>query len=266
MAQSGSWFDSKPGKRFMAMTYGLGASVVIMGALFKLMHWPGAGGMLTAGLGTEAFIFAITAFLPIHDDPDWTLVYPELAGSGDPKKKKEQGNEIDRLNKMLSDAKIKQDTINRLGDGMKSLSQSVEGLKVANDATVATQNYTKKVQEATGNLDGLNKSYVVATKSISTLGDSQKISKDFYETMQNVTGKLTQLNSVYELELKESNEHSKALGDYHKSMSSLINNITATEQGAAQMKTEVTKLSKNLASLNNVYGSMLNAMAASKPA
>jgi gliding motility-associated protein GldL len=265
MAKSGNWFESKTGKRFLAMMYGLGAAVVIMGALFKLMHWPFAGAMLTAGLSTEAVIFAIGAFLPIHDDPDWTLVYPELAGSA-PGKKKESGNEVDRLNKMLADAKIKQDTINRLGDGMKSLSQSVEGLKVANDATVATQAYTKKVTEATGSLDNLNKSYAVAAKSISTLGDSQKVSKDFYETMQNVTSKLTQLNSVYELELKESHEHSKALGDYHKSMGALITNITSTEKSAEQMKNEVSKLAKNMASLNNVYGTMLSAMAQSKPA
>jgi len=266
MAKSGNWFESKTGKRFLALMYGLGAAVVIMGALFKLMHWPFAGAMLTAGLSTEAVIFAIGAFLPIHDDPDWTLVYPELAGSGDPKKKQESGNEVERLNKMLSEAKIKQETINNLGSGLTSLSKSVEGLKVANDATVATQNYTKKVEEATGNLDNLNKSYAVAAKSISTLGDSQKVSKDFYDTMQGVTSKLTQLNSVYELELKESNAHSKAIGDYHKSMSALINNITATQQSAEQMKTEVSKLAKNMASLNNVYGTMLSAMAQSKPA
>jgi len=265
MAKSGNWFESKTGKRFLALMYGLGAAVVIMGALFKLMHWPFAGAMLTAGLSTEAVIFAIGAFLPIHDDPDWTLVYPELAGSAQGKKK-ESGNEVERLNKMLADAKIKQDTINRLGDGMKSLSQSVEGLKVANDATVATQAYTKKVNEATGSLDNLNKSYAVAAKSISTLGDSQKVSKDFYDTMQNVTSKLTQLNSVYELELKESNEHAKALGDYHKSMGALITNITSTEKSAEQMKNEVSKLAKNMASLNNVYGTMLSAMAQSKPA
>jgi len=266
MANSGNWFESKTGKRFLAMMYGLGAAVVIMGALFKLMHWPFAGAMLTAGLSTEAVIFGIGAFLPIHDDPDWTLVYPELANSGAQGKKKESGNEVDRLNKMLAEAKIKQDTINNLGTGLKSLSQSVEGLKVANDATVATQNYTKKVTEATGSLDNLNKSYAVAAKSISTLGDSQKVSKDFYETMQNVTSKLTQLNSVYELELKESSAHSKAVGDYHKSMSGLINNITSTQQSAEQMKTEVAKLAKNMASLNNVYGTMLSAMAQSKPA
>lgn len=263
MAKSGNWFESKTGKRSLALMYGLGAAIVILGALFKLQHWPGAGLMLTLGLSTEAVIFAVGAFLPIHDDPDWTLVYPELAGSGD-SKKKGKGDEVARLNDMLEKAKLKQETFTRLGEGMQSLNKSVEGLKVANDATVATQAYTKKVQDATGNLDNLNKSYAVAAKSISTLGDSQKVSNEFYNTMKNVTSKLTQLNSVYELELKESNDHSKALGDYHKSMSSLITNITATEQGAAQMKNEVTKLAKNLASLNSVYGNMLNAMAQSK--
>lgn len=265
MAKSGSWFETSVGKRSLAIMYGVGAAVVILGALFKLMHWPGAGAMLTAGLLTEAVIFFIGAFLPIHDDPDWTLVYPELAGA-DPKKKKESGNEIDRLNKMLADAKIKQETLNTLGSGMQSLSKSVEGLKVANDATIATNEYTKKVKEATSNLDGLNSGYVAAAKSISTLGDSSKVSKEFYDTMKNVTTKLSQLNSVYDLELKESNAHSKALGDYHKSMTSLITNITATEKGTAVLKDEVSKLGKNLSSLNNVYGTMLSAMATSKPA
>lgn len=260
MAKSGSWFDTKPGKRFMAMTYGLGASVVILGALFKLMHWPGAGAMLTAGLGTEAFIFAITAFLPIHDDPDWTLVYPELAGSGDPKKKKEKGDEVERLNKMLQQANIKQETIDKLGKGMQSLSTSVDGLKVAADATKVTSNYTEKVKEVTTSLDGLNKSYAAAAKSVSTLGDGQKISKDFYETMQNVTGKLSQLNSVYELELKESTEHSKAIGNYHNAMGALLNNLTATKDNSEKLKNEVSRLSKNLESLNQVYGGMLSAM------
>lgn len=260
MANSGSWFDTKQGKRFMQMTYGLGAAVVIMGALFKLQHWPGANIALIAGLGTEVIIFALTSFMPIHDEPDWTLVYPELADSGDARKKKERGDEVDRLNKMLQQANIKQDTINKLGEGMKSLSSSVDGLKVAADATKATTNFTSKVNEVTGSLDGLNKSYAAAAKSVSSLGDGQKVSKEFYDTMQNVTSKLSQLNSVYELELKESNEHSKALGDYHSSMSSLLNNLAATKDNSEKLKNEVARLSQNLASLNGVYGGMLSAM------
>ena len=73
----------KPGtkawKNFMSKLYGIGAAVVIVGALFKIQHWPGAGPMLTVGLATEALIFIFSAFEPIHDEYDWSLVYPELA-------------------------------------------------------------------------------------------------------------------------------------------------------------------------------------------
>ena len=73
-------FESKQGKKLLAMAYGLGAAIVILGALFKIMHWKGADIMLIAGMGTEVFIFAISAFEPVHEELDWTLVYPELAG------------------------------------------------------------------------------------------------------------------------------------------------------------------------------------------
>jgi gliding motility-associated protein GldL len=74
-------------KKVMGFLYGMGAAVVIVGALFKLMHWPGAGPMLVIGLLTEAAIFALSAFEPVEKDLDWSLVYPELAG-GEPSAKK----------------------------------------------------------------------------------------------------------------------------------------------------------------------------------
>ena len=70
---------SKGWKKFMAKLYGIGAAVVIVGAIFKIMHWPGAGPMLVAGLGTEAVIFFFSAFEPITRRSKWELVYPELA-------------------------------------------------------------------------------------------------------------------------------------------------------------------------------------------
>ena len=82
-----NFFESKLGKNIMAKAYGLGAAVVIIGALFKIMHWPGANEMLIIGMGTEAIIFCISAFEPIHEEWDWSLVHPELAGmEGDDKK------------------------------------------------------------------------------------------------------------------------------------------------------------------------------------
>ena len=70
----------KKWKSFMAKLYGFGAAIVIVGAMFKIMHWPGAGPMLVVGLSTEAVIFFFSAFEPPHEEVDWSLVYPELAG------------------------------------------------------------------------------------------------------------------------------------------------------------------------------------------
>ena len=105
--------QSKGYKRFMAMAYGLGAAVVILGALFKLMHWPGAGPMLIIGLGAEAIIFALSAFEPLGEDLDWSLVYPELAGGQTMGGKKSQevkgeaqGMLSQKLDDMLKDAKL----------------------------------------------------------------------------------------------------------------------------------------------------------------
>ena len=107
-----NFLASKKGKRLMGMVYGLGAAVVIVGALFKILHWPGANEMLTVGLLTEAVIFAISAFEKPHEDPDWSLVYPELAG-GEAKARKvktedatdAQGLLSQKLDAMLKEAK-----------------------------------------------------------------------------------------------------------------------------------------------------------------
>ncbi len=65
-------------KNFMHKLYSWGAAIVLVGALFKITHWPGATVMLTIGLLTEAVIFFFSGIEPPHEEIDWTLVYPEL--------------------------------------------------------------------------------------------------------------------------------------------------------------------------------------------
>src|SRR5688572_8580924 len=101
-----SFFESKTGKKTMGMAYGLGASVVIIGALFKILHLKGADFMLIIGMGVEALIFAISAFEPIHQEVDWTLVYPELAGMDTEEEEKDKGTISQQLDKMLMEAKV----------------------------------------------------------------------------------------------------------------------------------------------------------------
>ncbi len=123
------FLQSEKGKVVMNFVYGFGAAIVILGAMFKIMHWPGASVMIVGGLTTEAIIFAISAFEPPHHELDWTLVYPELAmhagegddhsGSGDHKSKKGGDGLSQELDKMLEEAKIGPELIESLGSGMR---------------------------------------------------------------------------------------------------------------------------------------------------
>src|SRR6187402_3254525 len=122
-------FDDLLNHVIMPKVYGIGAAIVIVGALFKIQHWPGAGPMLIVGLGTEAIIFLISAFQPVHRDPDWARVYPELADDfqGAAKKIENKSGEsaTKKLDQMFSDAKVEPALIDSLGKGMRSLTETV---------------------------------------------------------------------------------------------------------------------------------------------
>jgi DNA repair ATPase RecN len=211
-------------KKGMAKVYGIGAAVVILGALFKIKHWPGADPMLIVGMGTEVLIFFISAFEPLHKEIDWSLVYPELAGIEDPNKKnsKAKGTISQQLDKMLEEAKVGPDLINSLGNGLKSLSDNVNNLKDLSSAAVATEEYTKNVNQASNSVQGLN--------------------------------------SVYELEIAESNNHLKSINEFVGNLSKVVTALGDTREQAESFKGEIGKLSSNLQALNSVYGNMLAAM------
>eukprot|EP00389_Voromonas_pontica_P004688 GDKH01006975.1.p1 GENE.GDKH01006975.1~~GDKH01006975.1.p1 ORF type:complete len:226 (+),score=30.45 GDKH01006975.1:24-680(+) len=212
---SKNFFESKTGKNVMAKMYGIGAAVVIVGALFKIQHWPGADLMLIAGLGTEALIFLVSAFEPPHQEPDWTLVYPELAGmepsEASRKETKDQGSISQQLDKMLEEAKVSPDLIGSLGTGLKSLSDNVSSMANLTNASVATSEYTDNVQKASKSLEEVNSSYHRAADAMNTLASVSQGTKDYQDQVEHITA-------------------------------------------------EMNRLTKNLSSLNTVYGSMLTAM------
>ena len=135
------FFQTKAGQNFMAKLYGIGASVVILGAMFKILHWPGADIMLTVGLTTEAVIFFISAFEKPHVDYDWSLVYPELAGMDD------DGNKspVRELDNMLEKAKVDGDIIQSLGDGLRKVNQAANGIGSVVDIADSTKKYSDQV-------------------------------------------------------------------------------------------------------------------------
>ena len=202
-------FETKKGKKMMGMLYGWGASLVIVGALFKIMHWPGAGLMLTVGLLTEAVIFAFSAFEPPHMEIDWSLVYPELAGmSGEMDLLAEEESEDDKgtiteqLDTMLEDAKIGPELIESLGVGLKSMATNAENMSDLSSAASSTADYASSMQNATTEVNKLSDSYVRASEALNQVVIGEEEGVAYADNFRSVTKNLSALNSVYELQLQ----------------------------------------------------------------
>tara|TARA_B110000908_G_scaffold22361_1_gene25327 strand:- start:676 stop:1479 length:804 start_codon:yes stop_codon:yes gene_type:complete len=263
---------SKAWKNFMAKLYGIGAAIVIMGALFKIMHWPFAGPMLVVGLSTEAVIFFFSAFEPIHEDPNWELVYPELAlGHSDdldhdnlPAGGRGGNSVTDQLDKMLEEAKIDGELLERLGDGMRHLGENAAQLKGVTSAVAATDSYVDSLQAASDKVSSLSEAYERASVSISGMTSSQAEGDSFGEQMQKVSKNLSALNNVYELQLKGSSAHLEATEKFQVQVTDMMGNLAASAEDTRLYKENMSMLSKNLTDLNSVYGNMLKAMTITK--
>jgi gliding motility-associated protein GldL len=245
----------------MPLIYGLGASVVIVGAMFKIMHWKGADVMLIVGLSTEALIFAFSAFQPVHKDPQWERVYPQLADDYYDDGGEATGTSVSKkLDEMLSDANIDQAVINKLGTGLNSLSQSVSQMGTLSNAAVATNEYAENVKAASKSITEVNKSYAKTVEAVGEMANATSDAKEYHVQVQSITKNLGALNAVYEMELQDANNHLRAMNKFYSNLSSAMENMSEASQQTQQFKDELSKLGKNLASLNNVYGNMLTAM------
>jgi gliding motility-associated protein GldL len=252
----------------MPKVYGLGAAVVIIGALFKIMHWEGADIMLIVGLGTEAVIFALSAFQPQPHEPDWAKVYPQLsdeyAGEGlvpaTATHASSDSSLTRKLDDMMRDADITPDTINNLGLGLNRLSETAAQMADLSQATAATQDYTLTVRAATDQLDNMNKAYATTAEALSHMAGSTVDAKEYHNQIQGMTKNLGALNAVYEMELQDANNHVKAMNKFYGNLSMAMENLTDASKDTEQFKEEVSRLTQNLHSLNTVYGNMLSAM------
>ncbi|MCW3083628.1 MAG: hypothetical protein JWP12_994 [Bacteroidetes bacterium] len=257
----------KKWKSFMAKLYGFGAAIVIVGAMFKIMHWPGAGPMLVVGLSTEAVIFFFSAFEPPHEEVDWSLVYPELAGMHGEEGEKEhdkieedKGTITEQLDNMLEDAKIGPELIASLGEGMRSLSDQAGKLSNITDASVATNEYVSSVQSASKNVATLSGAYSKAAESLMGLAVTNDDSASLGEQIVKVSKNLSALNASYELQLQGSNDHLKATSKFYEGLSDLMKNLNDSVDDTKKYKEQIGQLSNNLESLNTIYGNMLTAM------
>ena len=198
-------------KKAMNFAYGMGAAVVIVGALFKITHFelgPLTGNvMLTIGLVTEALIFGLSAFEPVDNELDWSLVYPELAG-GEAKAKAKKENPEDaqgllsqKLDAMLKEAKIDGALMASLGDSIKNFEGAAKAISPTVDAVASTKKYSEEMTKAAGQLEALNGLYQVQLQSAER---NAKINDEVAENnlklkdqMQSLTSNLSTLNNVY---------------------------------------------------------------------
>lgn len=249
----------KAWKQFMAKLYGIGAAIVIIGALFKIQHWPFAGEMLTVGLGTEALIFFFSAFEPVHEEIDWSLVYPELR-SGEPAQdnlsRGDDGSITEQLDNMLEEAKIEPELIASLGEGLRTLSSQATKLSDITDASVATNEYTDSLKGATEKVGKLGDTYAQASEALTGLTEGQAEGASTGEHLKRMTSNLEALNGMYETQMKELQTST----EIYSGITELMQNLSDSVEDTKRYKENIAELAKNLSSLNTVYGNMLSAM------
>lgn len=271
-------------KKFMGYVYGFGAAVAILGALFKILHLPGASVMLICGLGVEAIIFALSSFEPPHETPQWDNVFPELIGLEGPLTKMSEGASTgkkggnaggDSLSALVANGAIDQSTVSKLAEGVKKLASTTSELSDLSGASVATESYLKNVKTAA---DQLNK-FSAAQSSVTEAGNK------FAATMEQEGGKFassfSKLNTAFATQAEQSSKlgsnisavteaYGKQLDglknqlESSKSMtsglSSISQEIAASVEGVKEYRQQLASLSKTVGELNNIYGNMLSAI------
>lgn len=265
-------------KKFMGYVYGFGASVAIIGALFKILHLPGASIMLIAGLGVEAIIFALSSFEPPHETPDWSLVYPELAGLEpiDKPAKSNGGNGSgDTISGLVSAGAIDQKTIDQLATGVKNLANTTSQMSDLADASVATKSYLNNVKNAADSLNQFsaaqnsvseagNKLAAKINEEGNKFGDSFNKLNSAFATQAEQSAKLgsnmTAVTEAYQQQLKGINSQLESTKNMASGLSSISAELAASVEGVKEYRQQIASLSKTVGELNNIYGNMLSAI------
>ncbi len=198
--------QSRNTKKMFNYAYGIGASIVILGALFKIQHWPGGGLMLSIGMIVEALVFFLSAFESIEEDLDWSLVYPELSGGNMRDKDKKQAREAQsllsqKLDEMLKEAKLDAGLLESLGDSIQNFKGAAENIAPAVDSIAATNKYSEQLSMAAAQMESLNSLYKVQLESTSRQAEVNEQVADnankLKEQMESLTENLSNLNGVY---------------------------------------------------------------------
>ena len=229
----------------------VGAAVVIFGAWAKILHLSFADLMLTIGLLTEAGIFLVYGYLAtqgygLHAAPEVAVAKgtPALAS----------------LDKMMQDAEITPSSLRSLSDNFQRLNTTVGGIKDVGDVVSATGELSSKTKEAAAVMSSMKDAYQQATASVASFNTAAESTKQFHIQVETMTKNLGSLNTIYELELQDSNNHLKALNKFYGNLVQASDAMQGSVEDAKAAHNQISALAKNLSSLNNIYGNMINAM------
>lgn len=228
----------------------VGAAVVIFGAWAKILHLGFADMMLTIGLLTEAAIFLVYAYLS-------TKGYGLSDHGAAPAKGTPA---LASLDKMLQDAEITPASLRSLSDNFQKLNTTVGGMKEVSDVVSATGELGAKAKEAAATLSGMKDAYQQASASAASFNTAAESTKNFHEQVQSMTKNLSSLNTIYELELQDTNNHLKVMNKFYGNLAQASESLLGSVDDAKKAHEQISSLAKNLGTLNNIYGNMINAM------
>ena len=257
----GELFRTKRWKTFMGYIYGWGASVVMVGALFKLQHWQYSGLLLTVGLLTEAFIFFLSAFEPALEMPEWGKVYPELQEDyemidlDDHNQKNKKG-----LNELFSSSELTPELLDKVGQSLAQLSNTAKGINDISSATLATDMYVKNMGSASESMsafsemnnranDSINDSVGILVESYSNT--AQQLSESGKSTLEKIH------KSGEEFSLKLAKTGKQLAETYDLSSNTLSKDIKNIGESSKQYTSSIEKLNGNINILNASFESQL---------
>lgn len=265
------FFKTHKGQVVLNFIFAFFAAVVILGALFKIRHWPLADEMITLGLLSEVIVFLVMAFMvPPPEEPHWQRYFPDInvhpdldpnfkptplplfSSSGNPA--------LNKLEDMLNAADITPANLGRLSENFKKLNSTVEGLTAVNDAVGATNEYASKTREVANAMSQIKEAYLGAAASVQQFNTAAEGTRQFHEQVQLLTKNLSSLNTIYELELQDTNNHLKAMNKYYNNLVQASETMSGSVEDAKKAHQQISTLATNLSKLNQIYGNMLSAM------
>ena len=272
--------ESKAYKKLMAKVYGWGAAVVLLGALFKIQHYPGASLMLILGMGTEVLIFFLSAFEPLHEEIDWTLVYPELAGMSDVfDEDPSQGREKDERHRahkteMTAPQNVVPTVTRReVTNGEKVVSGGGNSLgKIDNlleNANIGPEIFDKlgkglsKLSDTASKLTDITNASVATDKYINSMNNATENIDSFSENYNKSSEALKEtVNNLSEAYVKTSavitNSGDDLSSSYKKLSEVFTTDLSSFTEESSNYKGQLKSLNKNLSALNAVYELALN--------